>query len=57
MDASFVVDPIPHIGGPFDTAASFIQALAVSIKFPYGNAYLRKVLPPSVVDEVVEGIE
>jgi len=31
--------------------------LAASNKFPYDNPCLRKALPPSVVDEVVEGIE
>ena len=54
-DGSFGVGPIPKIGGPFDSAAAFIQALAASLKFPYEESYLRQVLPPSVIDQVVEG--
>lgn len=54
-DGSFTVGPIPGIGGPFDTAASFIQEWATRIKFPSDESYLRKVLPPSVIDEILEG--
>ena len=40
-DGSFGVDLIPGVGGPFNSAAAFIQALASSMKFPYEESYLR----------------
>ncbi|CCF42546.1 hypothetical protein CH063_02862 [Colletotrichum higginsianum] len=54
-DGRFTVGPIPGIGGPFDTAASFIQGWAARMKFPSDEGYLREHLPPSVVDEILEG--
>ncbi|KAJ0164436.1 hypothetical protein CTA2_1002, partial [Colletotrichum tanaceti] len=54
-DGRFTVGPIPGIGGPFDTAASFIQEWAARMKFPYDEGYLREHLPPSFIDEILEG--
>ncbi|ROW13615.1 hypothetical protein VPNG_04560 [Cytospora leucostoma] len=54
-DGSFSVGPIPGIGGPFDTAASFIQAYAAAMEFPYSHEYVRRFCPPAVADEVLEG--
>ncbi|KAI5861921.1 hypothetical protein GGS23DRAFT_573791 [Durotheca rogersii] len=53
----FIVGPIPGIGGPFETAASFIQAWAATIKYPYNEDYLRQSVPSSVVDEILKGVD
>ncbi|KAI0105193.1 hypothetical protein F4776DRAFT_647632 [Hypoxylon sp. NC0597] len=54
-DGNFTVGPIPGIGGPFDTAASFIRAWAANIKYPYSEADLRKYINSPLIDEVIKG--
>lgn len=49
--------PIPGIGGPFDTAAAFIQAWAANCKYPYSENYLRKCIPPLFLDEILTGVD
>ncbi|OTA87036.1 hypothetical protein M434DRAFT_375989 [Hypoxylon sp. CO27-5] len=54
-DGNFTVGPIPGIGGPFDTAASFIRAWAANIKYPLSEAYLRKHISSPLIDEIIKG--
>ncbi|KAI1413291.1 hypothetical protein F5Y13DRAFT_198541 [Hypoxylon sp. FL1857] len=54
-DGNFTVGPIPGIGGPFDTAASFIRAWATNMRYPYDEAYLRKYVPSHFLDEIIKG--
>lgn len=56
-NGSFTVGPIPGIGGPFDTAASFVQAWAAHIQYPYDQNYIRGCVPPHFIDKILEGIE
>ncbi|KAJ0159311.1 hypothetical protein CTA2_9940 [Colletotrichum tanaceti] len=59
QDGGFTVGPIPGLGGPFDTAASFIEAWATRMKFPGKEDEIRQSLqslPPSLTDEILEGI-
>ncbi|KAH7303716.1 kinase-like domain-containing protein [Stachybotrys elegans] len=56
QDGTFTVGPIPGIGGPFRTAASFIQAWCANIKYPYREEYIRKHVPESLVDEILRGV-
>ncbi|KAJ8129924.1 hypothetical protein O1611_g3704 [Lasiodiplodia mahajangana] len=55
-DGSFTTGPIPGIGGPFNTAASFMQAWVAKIRFPYNEDYIRKCIPPFLVDEILKGV-
>ncbi|KAL1849411.1 hypothetical protein VTK73DRAFT_9884 [Phialemonium thermophilum] len=55
-DGGFIVGPIPGIGGLFDTA-SFSQAWAATLRFPGDDHELRESLPPSLVDEIVRGLD
>ncbi|KAI0101410.1 kinase-like domain-containing protein [Nemania sp. FL0031] len=55
-DASFTTRPIPGIGGPFNTATSFMQAWAAKIRFPYNEDYIRKCMPLSLVGEILKGM-
>ncbi|TQN64536.1 hypothetical protein CSHISOI_10890 [Colletotrichum shisoi] len=54
-DGSFSVGPIPGIGGPFKTAASFICAWATKATFPLSEAELRNEVPTEFVEEIIEG--
>lgn len=55
-NGNFTAGPIPGVGGPFDTAASFIQAWAAKIRYPYNEEYLSKHVPSSLIDEIVKGV-
>lgn len=54
-DGSFSVGPIPGIGGPFDTAASFIQALAAVMKHRLDDDQVRQHCPPWILNEILKG--
>ncbi|KAG5779848.1 hypothetical protein H9Q73_006497 [Fusarium xylarioides] len=54
-DGSFTVGAIPGLGGPFDTAASFIEAWATKMKFPAEEDEIRRRVPLSLIDQVLEG--
>lgn len=56
-DGSFTVGPIPGLGGPFDTAASFIQAWSLRAICPFDERYLRETVPTPAefIDEILQG--
>lgn len=56
-DGKFTAGPIPGIGGPFDTAAAFVEAWAASIRFPYEEKRIREWVPPNVAEEILQGIQ
>ncbi|KAK4156049.1 hypothetical protein C8A00DRAFT_41427 [Chaetomidium leptoderma] len=49
-DGEFDVGPIPNIGGPFDTAADYLEAWARTARFPYKEATIRPRTPAHLVD-------
>lgn len=55
-DGNFIAGPIPGLGGPFDTAASFVRAWASRVAYPYDEEYIRRNVPPPLVDEIVRGV-
>lgn len=55
-DGAYSVGPLPGIGGPFDSAAQFFDALARKIKFPLREESIRERTPPDLVDEVLRSI-
>ncbi|KAK2037739.1 hypothetical protein LZ31DRAFT_509183 [Colletotrichum somersetense] len=55
-DGSFNVGPIPGLGGPFDTAESFICAWARKARFPYDEAFIRENVPTQFAEQIIEGI-
>ncbi|KAI0388352.1 kinase-like domain-containing protein [Xylariaceae sp. FL0594] len=57
IGGDFTVGPIPGIGGPFETAASFMLAWAARVQFPYQEEYLRKCVPPSQIDDILKGVD
>ncbi|CAH0023452.1 unnamed protein product [Clonostachys rhizophaga] len=57
QDGSFTVGPIPGLGGPFNTAASFIRAWSANVKYPYQRKYLQEHVPDAFLDEILAGAE
>lgn len=55
-NGTYSVGPLPGIGGPFDSAAQFLEAWADHLKFPYSEETIRERTPPQFVDEILESI-
>ena len=47
---------MPSLGGPFDSAAQFFNALTHKIKYPYRENVIRERTPPDLVEEVLQSI-
>jgi hypothetical protein len=56
-DGTYSVGPIPGIGGPFSSAASFFKAWAREANFPYNENTIRKRTPSELVDEILISIK
>ncbi|KAK7420723.1 hypothetical protein QQZ08_010258 [Neonectria magnoliae] len=56
-DGSFAIDAIPGIGGPFSTAADYLEAWSQNAKFPVPEKELRSMLPPDLEDELILSIQ
>lgn len=56
-DGAYDIDPIPGLGGPFETAADYFTAWANSVKFPLNAAKIRAYSPPHIADELVTSIQ
>lgn len=57
-DGSYDIDSIPGLGGPFETAADYLNAWANSVKFPLVEEKIRAYLPPHIAaDEIVTSIQ
>lgn len=56
---NLVAGPIPGIGGPFDTAAAYFQALAANLEHPYSDDRIRASMARSrhagFVEEMIKG--
>ncbi|KAI5464388.1 hypothetical protein BGZ63DRAFT_451628 [Mariannaea sp. PMI_226] len=56
-NGSFAIDAIPGIGGPFSTAADYLEAWVQNAKFPMPEKALRSMLPPDLADELNSSIQ
>ncbi|KAJ5561625.1 hypothetical protein N7461_000386 [Penicillium sp. DV-2018c] len=56
-NGSYDVDPIPGLGGPFETAQDYFTAWADNAKFPMGEARIRSMLPSHMADEIILSIQ
>lgn len=57
-DGSFGIDPIPGLGGLFDTAIEYLEAWADTARFPLSESTIRRTLPSDsdLADEIVISI-
>lgn len=56
VNGSYDIDPIPGLGGPFESAQDYFIAWADNAKFPMGEIVIRSQLPPYMADEIILSI-
>lgn len=56
-NGAFAIDPIPGIGGPFATAAEYLEAWARNAEFPLSAGKLRSILPQDLADDLMQSIQ
>ncbi|KAJ5471545.1 hypothetical protein N7530_008902, partial [Penicillium desertorum] len=56
-NGSYDIDPIPGLGGPFETAQDYFMAWADNAKFPMGETTIRSQLPSHMADEIILSIQ